>query len=57
MSFQAQSKGVFFFYLKVYIADAFFAEMVHVCMAYVWIDAKSLRQCICMHFELKEFEG
>ncbi len=21
-----------------------------VCMAYVWIDAKSLRQCICMHF-------
>ncbi len=22
----------------------FFAEMLHVCMAYVWIDAKSLRQ-------------
>ncbi len=29
----------------------FFVEMVHVCMAYVWIDAKSLRQCICMHFK------
>ncbi len=28
----------------------FFTEMLHVCMAYVWIDAKSLRQCICMHF-------
>ncbi len=28
----------------------FFAEMLHVCMAYVWIDAKSLRQCIWMHF-------
>lgn len=38
-SFQAQSK-----------VRSFFAEMLHVCMAYVWIDAKSLRRCICMHF-------
>ncbi len=26
----------------------FFAEMVHVCMAYVWTDAKSLRQSVCI---------
>ncbi len=29
----------------------FFAEMVHVCMAYVWIDAKSLR----VYLDLKLF--
>ncbi len=49
MSFQGQSKGGFS-YLKVYIADVYFAEMVHVCMAFVWIDAKSLRPCICMYY-------
>lgn len=33
---------IFFVFVKVYIADVFFLQMVHVCMAYVWIDAKIL---------------
>ncbi len=53
-NFKPSLKFFFSFYLKVYIADVF-AEMLHVCMAYVWIDAKVTTSWSSLNMDLKIF--
>ncbi len=38
------------YYTTTILFNAFILLLLHECMADVWIDAKSLRPCICMHF-------